>query len=133
METWRDLVWISLGGGVGTAARFAISKFCARWVGEAFPWGTWVVNFSGSFLIGWLAAISFPGGRWTLSPTARQVLMAGFCGGYTTFSAFSLDTLRLWQQRAGMAAVLNVAGSVGACLGAVALGWMAGQTLGRAR
>src|SRR4029077_15959419 len=88
-------IWVCCGGAIGSALRFWVSGLIAHRMGETFPLGTLVVNVSGSFVIGVLAAISIPEGRWMLSPAAREFLMIGICGGYTTFSSFSLQTLTL--------------------------------------
>ena len=90
-------LWVSLGGAIGSAARFWISGLVAERFGQTFPFGTLIVNVTGSFVIGILAAMTIPEGRWLMSPSARQFLMIGICGGYTTFSSFSLQTLDLAQ------------------------------------
>lgn len=120
--------WIFLGGGLGSIARFAGSGVVARHFGETFPWGTLLVNVTGSFIIGFFATLSGPGGRWLAAPAARQFVMLGFCGGYTTFSSFSLQTLNLARDgewfRAGGNAVLSFA----LCLAAVWLGHLIAAT-----
>ncbi len=104
---------IFLGGGLGSVARWLASGLVATRFGEAFPWGTLVVNVSGSFVIGFFAAWTGPGGRSTVPPAFRQFFMLGICGGYTTFSSFSLQTLSLMQSgewwRAGGNCILSVA------------------------
>ncbi len=118
--------WIMLGGAVGSGARFWASGLVAVRVGEVFPWGTFLVNVTGSFLIGFLAALTEPSGPWLVSPRLREFIMIGVCGGYTTFSSFSLQTMDLARDgdwlRAGLNCVLSVVG----CLGAVWLGRSAG-------
>src|SRR5438105_14379250 len=89
---------ISLGGAIGTAARFCISGLGAQRFRQTFPFGPLVVNVTGSFFIGMFAALTDPDGRWLVSPTFRQFFMIGICGGYTTFSSFSLQTLALAQE-----------------------------------
>ena len=86
-----------------------------------------VVNVSGSFAIGVLAAMTSPGGRWQLDPRWAPFLMSGICGGYTTFSAFSLQTLSLAQQQQHGQALANVAMSIVLCLAAVWLGYRIGR------
>ena len=126
-----NYLWISLGGALGTAARFWFSGFIAGKVGETFPWGTLLVNVSGSFVIGLFAGLTDPGGRLLVQSGARQFFMAGICGGYTTFSSFSLQTLKLVQDREWLHAGANVVGSVALCLLAVWLGHVLAQALNR--
>lgn len=113
---------IALGGALGSVTRFWLSGLVAGQIGETFPWGTLVVNVSGSFLIGLVYTLTGPDGRIFASAEARQFLMAGILGGYTTFSSFSLQTLNLARDgdwlRAGGNAVLSLA----LCLLAVWLG-----------
>ena len=80
---------IAAGGALGSVLRFFLSGFVASHWGDAFPWGTLVINITGSFLIGFIADLTGPGGRWLASRDTQLFLMAGICGGYTTFSAFS--------------------------------------------
>lgn len=116
-------VWVSLGGAIGTAARFWLSGAIAERFGYTFPLGTLLVNVSGSFVIGALAAMADPAGRWSVAPSAREFLMIGVCGGYTTFSSFSLQTLTLAQNGEWLHAAANVIGSITLCLLAVWLGY----------
>jgi len=115
-------IWVSLGGAIGSAARFWISGLVAQRFGQTFPFGTLMVNVTGSFIIGILAALSIPEGRGMLSPSAREFLMIGVCGGYTTFSSFSLQTLALAQDGEWLRAFANTIASVALCLVAVWLG-----------
>ena len=115
-------LWVAIGGALGSVARFGLGGLiAARW-GETFPWGTLAVNVTGSFLIGVFAAYSDPDGRAMISPGMRQFLMIGICGGYTTFSSFSLQTLNLAEEGEWLHAGANVIGSVALCLVAVWLG-----------
>ena len=82
--------WVALGSAIGGVARFWFSNLIVNRWPESLPWGTIIVNVTGSFAIGLLAAMTTPGGRWNLDPHWARFLMAGICGGYTTFSAFSL-------------------------------------------
>ena len=115
-------LWIFLGSGLGGVARFAGSGYVARHFGETFPWGTLLVNVTGSFIIGFFATITGPDGRVLAPPAFRQFFMLGVCGGYTTFSSFSLQTLSLAEDAEWFHAGANVVGSVVLCLVAVWLG-----------
>lgn len=121
--------WIALGSALGGIARFWASGVVARAMGETFPWGTLVVNVTGSLLIGLIAALTGPDGRVFIGSTARLALMAGLCGGYTTFSSFSLQTLNLMNDGEWAYAGGNVVGSVVLCLLAVWAGQMLGSSI----
>jgi CrcB protein len=121
--------WIAAGGALGSVARFWFSGLVARQFGETFPWGTLLVNATGSFVIGIFAALAAPEGRSWASPDMRQFFMVGFCGGYTTFSSFSLQTLNLLRDREWLYAGGNVMLSVALCLVAVWLGYVLGAAL----
>jgi CrcB protein len=114
--------WVIIGGAIGTGARFWVSGFVAQRIGEFFPVGTLVVNVSGSFVIGFFAALTDPQGPFLISSPFRQFFMIGLCGGYTTFSSFSLQTLDLAQQGDWLKAGVNISLSVLCCLIAVWLG-----------
>jgi len=118
---WNAL-WIFIGGGLGTLARWGVSGFVARQWGETFPLGTLVINVTGSFIIGLFAGLTGPEGRWMAPITFRQFFMLGICGGYTTFSSFSLQTLSLAQDGQWFKAGANVVLSVLLCLIGVWLG-----------
>jgi fluoride exporter len=112
-------VWVALGGALGTTARYWLSGVVARSVGETFPWGTMVINVSGSFVIGFFGALTGPDGRWFVGSNARQFVIIGICGGYTTFSSFSLQTLNLANDGEWFRAGANISLSVALCLIAV--------------
>jgi CrcB protein len=118
-------LWIAIGSALGGVARFWASGLVARSIGEVFPWGTLVVNATGSFLIGFVAILTGPDGRLLVAPDARAFVMIGFCGGYTTFSSFSLQTLLLVRDGDFLRAGANVVLSVVACLVSVWLGAVA--------
>ena len=122
-------LWIFIGGGLGSIARFAASGLVARLVGETFPWGTILVNVTGSFLIGFIATLTGTEGRWLVSPSAREFVMIGVLGGYTTFSSFSLETLTLARDGEWLHAGVNVVVSVILCLAAVWLGHLVAVSL----
>lgn len=123
--------WIALGSGIGGLLRFWCSGLIARSVGETFPWGTLAVNVSGSFLIGLFAVVAGPDGRLLVGSTARQCVMVGIFGGFTTFSSFSLQTLALMQGGEWRLAFANIAGSVVLCLLGVWLGHALGVLINR--
>jgi len=115
-------LWVSLGGAIGSAARFWVSGLVAQRYGQTFPLGTLAVNVTGSFVIGLFAALTDPDGRWLVNPSVRQFVMIGVCGGYTTFSSFSLQTLSLAQDGEWFRAAANSFLSFALCLIAVWLG-----------
>jgi CrcB protein len=129
MQTWLAYLWVATGGALGSVGRYWLSGLVAARVGETFPWGTLFVNVTGSFLIGLLAALTIPEGRFTASPGTRQFLMFGVCGGYTTFSSFSLQTLNLLRDGEWLYAGGNVLLSVLLCLIGVWLGFLLGAAL----
>ncbi len=118
-----NYVWVGLGGAIGSIARFWMSGLIAERFGTTFPYGTLTVNVTGSFIVGLLAAMSDPEGRWLLTPSAREFLMIGLCGGYTTFSSFSLQTLTLAREGDWFRAAANSISSLTLCLVAVSLGF----------
>ncbi|ATC66222.1 fluoride efflux transporter CrcB [Nibricoccus aquaticus] len=126
-------MWIALGGALGSVARFGAAEAVTRGVAGAFPWGTLVVNVVGSFVIGFFATLTAPGGRWPVGSEGRHFFMTGVLGGFTTFSSFSLQTLGLMQKGEWLRAGGNVAGSVGLCLVAVWLGHVVATAMGTAR
>jgi CrcB protein len=121
------LFWICLGGAVGTGARYLLSGWVLERLGPVFPSGTLAVNALGSFLLGALMFLSVEGGM--LSPTLRLALATGVLGGFTTYSTFSYETMRLLQGGAATLALLNVLVTMVGCLAACFLGWAAAQML----
>ena len=122
-----NYLWVGMGGALGSMARLWVSGWFARHLGEAH--GTLIVNVTGSFLIGAIATWTGSDGRWLLPPGGRLFFMAGLLGGYTTFSAFSLQTLDLARQGHWVGAGTNVVSSIVCCLVAVWLGYWAGIML----
>ena len=94
----------------------AAHGYAARHFGETFPWGTLLVNVIGSFAIGFFATLTGPDGRWLVPGRWREFFMIGICGGYTTFSSFSLQTLSLAEEGEWLRAGGNILGSVALCL-----------------
>src|ERR1700680_237611 len=115
--------WVAVGGAVGTTGRYWLSGVVARLIGETFPWGTLIINVFGSFVIGFFAALTGPDGRVFVASNARPFVMIGLCGGFTTFSAFSLQTLNLMNDGEWFRAGGNVVLSVVLCLIAVWVGF----------
>jgi fluoride exporter len=124
-------LWIALGSALGGMARFWCSSTIDRMIGETFPWGTFMVNVTGSFIIGLLGTLSGPEGRWFLPTDARIFVMVGLCGGYTTFSSFSYQTLNLARDGEWLWAGANVVMSVVVCLAAVWFGHVAAAAINR--
>lgn len=118
-----------MGGGLGTLARWGISGWIANTIGETFPWGTLLVNISGSFVIGLFATVTGPDGRWLAPASFRQFFMLGICGGYTTFSSFSLQTLTLAEDGQWFKASANCVLSLVLCLVGVWLGHLLATAL----
>lgn len=121
-------LWLALGGALGTVARYWLNGVISRHF-ETFPMGTLVINVSGSFLIGFFATLTDPDGRFMVSPAARTFFMTGICGGYTTFSSFSLQTLDLAREGEWFYAGLNAVLSMVLCLLAVWLGLVLARAL----
>ncbi len=126
MDTINGAIWVSLGGVLGGMTRFWLSGFVARRVGETFPWGTMVINVSGAFLIGLVAASAAGHGTFA-AVRPWQFAVTGFLGCYTTVSSFSLQTLSLARDSEMSRAVWNLVLSVSLCLLAVAAGFSAGH------
>lgn len=113
---------VALGGALGTIGRYFVSGLVANAFGETFPWGTLIINITGSFIIGFFGTLTAPEGRLMVSGMTRQFVMVGICGGYTTFSSFSLQTLNLMRDGEWVPAAGNALGSVAFCLIGVWLG-----------
>lgn len=123
----RTYFWVAVGGAIGSVARLWLSVHIASLTGLGFPWGTILVNILGSLVIGFVATLTGPNGRVVVPIDAQAFVMVGLCGGFTTFSAFSLQTLELARDGRLMQAGANIALSVVLCLSAVAFGhWLAG-------
>ena len=117
MTTLRLYLAIAAGGALGAAARHLTSAAMLALMGPGFPWGVLMVNAMGAFVIGLYAALAGPDGRWPAGPVQRVFVMGGFCGGFTSFSIFSLEALEL--------IVSGSAGQAGLLIAASALIWMA--------
>ena len=115
------ITWVEFlaAAAIGAPARFLVDEFVQHATGRAFPWGTSVINVTGSLLLGFLSGLVL---YHAVSPDVRLVLGTGFCGAYTTFSTFSFETVRLIETGRSRAALGNVAVSTGAALLAAAAG-----------
>lgn len=113
------LLWVALAGSAGAVARFVLDGWIRSTRSGSFPWGTFVINVSGSLLLGLVTGLVLFHGQ---SDTLRVLVGVGFCGGYTTFSTASFETVRLVQQGRSAAAVTNSVGTLAATVAAGALG-----------
>jgi CrcB protein len=118
---------VGLGGFLGSVLRFWLGGYISERMGARFPYGTFVINVTGSFLIGLVVTLLSERGHW--SPNLRYLIPIGFIGGYTTFSAFALETLQSLRDGELLSAFLNVILSVGVGFAAVWLGVVVGRTL----
>jgi CrcB protein len=125
---------IGLGGALGCVLRFFINGLVTPHTSENFQWlATLIINITGSFGIGLIYTLTDVDGRWFAPPTVRLFLMTGICGGYTTFSAFSLQTLLLARNGEWLPACVNIVCSVILCLVAVWLGHLLATAINQAR
>lgn len=120
-------LWVCLGGAIGTGARYLLTSWLARVAGPGFPWGTLAVNLIGSFLLGAILQLAFATDL--LHPTLRLALTTGGVGGFTTYSSFNEETLRMFEQNAWLLGFANLGGTVLLCLLAGALGILTGRLL----
>ncbi len=124
-------IWIGLGGALGSVGRAWIAVVVARITGPQFPWGTILINVLGSLVIGFFGTLTASGSRFAASADARAFVMVGICGGFTTFSSFSLQTLELARDGRVAQALGNIALSVMLCLAAVAAGHYGAAAINR--
>jgi len=113
---------VGLGGAIGSIARYWMGLAVARHLGEAFPWGTLLINIIGSFIIAYYGTLTMFGGPRPGSSEARLFVMVGFCGGFTTFSSFSMQTIDLLRGGESGRALAYIVSSVLLCLAATVLG-----------
>jgi CrcB protein len=133
-EVLKSYFWVAIGSAIGGMSRFWVSTIITKRLSAAqvFPWDIIFINVSGSFVIGVFAALTQPDARLGASRSfVTQLFMVGMCGGYTTFSAFSLQTLNLAREGQWLWAGGNMLISVVACLIAVWLGFILGQVMNR--
>jgi CrcB protein len=126
-------LWVGIGSAMGGIARYWMSLAVAALTGPTFPWGTILINILGSFVIGFFGTLTGVDGKLAVPTDARIFVMTGICGGFTTFSAFSLQTFDLAHEGRWLNAAANVALSVVLCLGAVTLGYLAAGTINGVR
>jgi CrcB protein len=123
----QTFVWISLGAIAGANLRYWVAQQCAKWIGPSFPYGTLVINVTGSFVLGFF--IMWTAGRLIDDPRWRLLIAVGFCGGYTTFSSFAYESFALAEQGRWLSAAVNVVASNLLSLIAVTLGATLARTL----
>src|SRR5258705_12401409 len=138
-EAADSYLWIAIGSALGGMARHWCNAVATQWLGPSFPWGTLFINVTGSLIIGFFFALTDSSGRFfaltdssgrfDVSANSKLFVMTGICGGYTTFSAFSLQSLTLFQQGAWLRGGGYVAASVGLCLLAVWAGYALGAAI----
>jgi CrcB protein len=126
-------LWVALGGALGSVGRFWLGNALAVAIGAEFPWGTLLINVIGSFVISFFGMLTGSAARFAVPYEARVFVTVGLCGGFTTFSSFSLQTVDLVRTGQAGRALLYVAASVILCLGACALGLTAAQAMGNGR
>jgi CrcB protein len=124
-----NYILVAAGSALGGILRFWLSGFIADRFGQVFPWGTVIVNITGCLAIGFFNSISSTESRFFISPSARIFWMIGICGGYTTFSSFSLQNLNLLQDGERFLAGANIVLSVTLCLISVWLGHLLAANL----
>jgi len=121
-----NFFWVGVGGALGSIARYWMGIVVARHLGETFPWGTLFINIIGSFIIAFFGTLTAPQGPHPVPPEARLFVMVGICGGYTTFSSFSLQTLDLLRGGERLAALSYILASTLFCILSAAVGYYLG-------
>ncbi|HYL58107.1 MAG TPA: fluoride efflux transporter CrcB [Candidatus Acidoferrales bacterium] len=124
-------ILVAIGSALGGMGRYLVSGIVTTATGGTFPYGTMLVNITGCLVIGFFATLTGPDGRLLVGTPARQFVMVGLCGGYTTFSSFSLETLYLMRAGEFIPAATNALGSVVLCLVSVWLGYALAAALNR--
>lgn len=127
MERWTTILVLTVGGAIGVNTRHFVGIWVRNWAGHHFPWGTFLINVSGSFAIGFLAMAL---DRWLPSPRLRLLIVTGFLGGYTTFSSYMIESMLLWERGEALRACAYFFGSAAAGLVAVIVGMALGRSVG---
>ncbi|HEY0526470.1 MAG TPA: fluoride efflux transporter CrcB [Stellaceae bacterium] len=130
MNAVAAYLYVGLGSALGGMARYGVGLAVAERFGESFPWGTLLINVTGSFVIGLVGTVTAPFGLRPASAEMRLFAMAGLCGGFTTFSAFSIQTLQMLREGEAWRAVAYAVSSVLACIAGAALGQYLAAGLG---
>jgi len=133
---WRTAIlyaWVSFGSILGGLARYFVGIALGAAGPPNFPWATLFINATGSLIIGFYATLTGPDGRLLARPEHRQFVMTGFCGGYTTFSTFSLETFRLYHAGMRYAALAYIGASIICWLTSVWLGHVLADRYNRVR
>jgi CrcB protein len=125
---FETTLWVAIGGAVGSVARYWVALWMLP-LSRDLPWGTMLINVVGSFVISFFGTLTVEHGRYASPELWRIAVMVGICGGFTTFSSFSLQTLELLRSGALGHALLNIGLSVTLCLASVTLGYLAGERL----
>jgi fluoride exporter len=123
----KDILWISLGGIIGANLRFGVNRLAANYLSPSLPYGTLIVNVTGSFVLGFFLAWTTE--RVLADPMWRALVAVGFCGAYTTFSSFSYETFRLFEEGHHALAAANFAANNLASLAAVVAGAVVARSL----
>jgi len=122
-------LWVAIGGALGSMARFWLANMMAIATGADFPWGTLLINVIGSFVISFFGVLTGTSTRFAVPYEARIFVTVGLCGGFTTFSSFSLQTVELARTGQTGRAALYVAGSLVLCIGACTLGFFSAMAV----
>lgn len=121
-------LWVAVGGAIGSVARYWVALWMLP-LSRDLPWGTIAINIVGSFAISFFGTLTLEHGRFPVSDMGRTFFMVGVCGGFTTFSSFSLQTLELLKSGAVGRALLNIVISVAVCLASVTVGYLIAERL----
>lgn len=127
ITTLNAYLWVALGGALGSMSRYGVGVAMLRLTGPRFPWGTLLINVVGSFIIGFFGVLSGATGRLPAPEEIRVFVLVGICGGFTTFSSFSQQTIDLFRSGEMLLGGLYIVGSVVLCLIGVWLGILLAQ------